>query len=303
MKADITAIILTFNESQHIKRCIESVRDFCCDVVVVDSFSTDDTQAIAENLGARFYQHAFVNHASQFNWALDNIDISTEWIFRIDADEYAEAGLKQELAGALPQADAEVCGFFVRRKYVFMGQWIRRGAMYPIDVLRVFRRGSGRVEPRWMDEHIVLERGRAARLQGNIVDDNLNSIGWWVDKHNKYATLEMLELLNLKYGFLPGDTSTARHVGGQAKLKRWIKTVIYAKLPYFVRPLLYFLYRYFLKLGFLDGVNGFAFHFMQGCWYRCLVDLKMLEAERWIAKEQDAATIKEILKLKTGLRL
>lgn len=303
MSLDITAIILTFNESLHLRRCIESLQGFADSVVVVDSYSTDDTQQIAESLGVAFLQNPWVNHAHQFNWALDNAGIETEWIFRIDADEYIEEGLKQEIARVLPQADNDLCGFFVRRKYVFLGQWIRRGVMYPVEVLRLFRRGAGSIEQRWMDEHIVLNRGYSVSLLGNIVDDNLNCVSWWVDKHNKYATLEMLELLNLKYSFMSSDDAMAQQASGQAKLKRWLKTAVYAKLPYFVRPLLYFVYRYFFKLGFLDGVKGFAFHFMQGCWYRCLVDLKLLEAERWIGSEKDAMAIKEILKSKTGLGL
>ncbi|QPK65651.1 glycosyltransferase family 2 protein [Methylomonas sp. LL1] len=300
---DITAVILTFNESIHLRRCIESLQGFASKIVVVDSYSTDDTQHIAESLGAMFFQNPWVNHAHQFQWALDNADISTDWILRLDADEYIEEELKNEILASLPLADSNTCGFYLRRKYVFLGQWIRHGAMYPIDVLRLFRRGTGYVEQRWMDEHIVLARGFAIFLKGNIVDDNLNSVGWWVDKHNRYATLEMVELLNLKYGFVVLDNSMELHGAGQAKLKRWLKTAVYAKLPYFVRPLLYFLYRYFFKLGFLDGSKGFAFHFMQGCWYRCLVDLKMLEAERWIGDERDPVAIKAILKAKTGLRL
>lgn len=303
MKLDITVIILTFNESLHIKRCIESVRDFCKDVVVVDSFSTDDTQLIVEGLGVRFVQNAWVNHAHQFNWALANVDISTEWIIRIDADEYVEKSLALEITERLKTVSANINGFYFRRKYFFLGQWINHGAMYPVDVLRMWRTGTGHIEQRWMDEHVVLEHGDTVHLKGNIVDDNLNSISWWTAKHNNYATLEMVELLNLKYQFIDQADSEKENVAGGAGIKRWVKQSIYARLPFFVRPLLYFLYRYFIKLGFLDGVKGFAFHFMQGYWYRSLVDLKMLEAEDWIGQEQDADKIKQILIEKTGLKL
>ncbi len=303
MKLDITVIILTFNESQHIKRAIESVKDFCEDVVVVDSFSTDDTQEIVERLGVRFVQNAWVNHAHQFNWALNNIDISTEWIIRIDADEYVEEPLKKEITEVLKTVSNNVNGFYFKRKYFFLGQWISHGGMYPVTVLRMWRAGTGYIEQRWMDEHVVLEKGDAIHLQGNIVDDNLNNIGWWTGKHNAYATLEMIELLNLKYMFIDEDDSVQGNLGGGAGIKRWIKKSVYSKLPYFVRPLLYFLYRYFIKLGFLDGVKGFAFHFMQGYWYRSLVDLKMLEAEEWIGSERDPEAIKAILIEKTGLKL
>jgi len=303
MKLDITVMILTFNESQHIKRCIESVKDFCKDIVVIDSFSTDDTQKIVENLGGRFVQNAWVNHAHQFNWALDNVDISTEWIIRIDADEYVEKKLESEITDGLKNISPQVNGFYFRRKYFFLGQWISHGTMYPVSVLRMWRTGTGHIEQRWMDEHVVLGQGDTVYLKGNIVDDNLNNVSWWVDKHNKYATLEMIELLNLKYKFSPSDNAMKKQAGGHAKLKRWIKQNIYTKLPAFVRPLMYFLYRYFLKLGFLDGVKGFAYHFMQGYWYRSLVDLKMLEAESWIANETDPEKVKLILSERTGLKL
>jgi glycosyltransferase involved in cell wall biosynthesis len=300
---DITAIILTFNETIHLERCIKSLAGIARDIVIVDSFSTDDTCDIARRMGARVFQNPWVNYANQFQWGLDNGNIETQWILRIDADEYVENDLKDQITMALSMAQPNVTGFYVRRKYVFLGRWIRFGAMYPIDVLRLWRKGSGRIEQRWMDEHIVLEQGNAERLTGNIVDDNLNSVGWWVGKHNGYATREMIDLLNLKYGFIPQDESMERQEAGQAKLKRWLKKSIYANLPYFVRPIVYFLYRYFLKLGFLDGTRGFAFHFMQGCWYRCLVDLKMLEAERWIEGARTPAEIRQILTAKTGLAL
>ncbi len=303
MKLDITIIILTFNESLHIKRCIKSVKSFCSDVIVVDSFSTDDTQKIAESLGVRFVQNAWVNHAHQFNWALNNIDISTEWIVRIDADEYVEKPLEMEISDALEGVSEQVNGFYFRRKYFFLGQWIRHGAMYPIDVLRMWRTGTGYIEQRWMDEHVVLEHGEAVYLKENIVDDNLNNISWWISKHNTYATLEMIELLNLKYHFILSDHSIEQRGGGQARIKRWVKQSIYTKLPCFFRPALYFIYRYFFKLGFLDGIKGFAYHFMQGYWYRSLVDLKMLEAERWIGYECDPEKIKYILIEKSGLKL
>lgn len=303
MSQDITAVILTFNEDIHLRRCIESLQGFAKEIVVVDSFSNDSTQNISQELGARFYQNVWINYANQFQWALDNGDIKTDWILRIDADEYIEDGLKQEISQKLSSTAEDISGYYVRRKYVFLGKWIKHGAMYPIDVLRLWRRGTGRIEQRWMDEHIILEKGVADHLIGNIVDDNLNSVNWWVGKHNGYATREMLDLLNLKYRFLELDDSMARQEAGQAKLKRWLKQRIYAKLPFFVRPLIYFVYRYFLKLGFLDGIKGFAFHFMQGYWYRSLVDLKMLEAQDWIGQECDPGKIKLILSEKTGLKL
>jgi glycosyltransferase involved in cell wall biosynthesis len=303
-RLDLTAIVLTYNEELHIARCLASVRDIATDIVVVDSFSTDRTVAIAEQLGARVFRNPWTNHATQLQWGLDHCGIATAWVMRIDADEYAEINLQRTLDTVLTALPDDVTGLYVRRKYFFLGQWMRRGAMYPIDVLRIWRRGAGRIEQRWMDEHVVLSGGATRVLDADITDDNLNPVGWWIDKHNGYATREMIELLNIRHGFLPKDQQMLMQSNdSQAGRKRRLKENVYAHLPLFVRPLLYFFYRYFLKLGFLDGAKGFAFHFMQGLWYRTLVDLKVLEAEQWIKSCTTPQQIKTVLAEKTGLAL
>jgi hypothetical protein len=178
--------------------------------------------------------------------------------------------------------------------------------MYPIWHLRLWHHSQGRIENRWMDEHIALNDPVTQRLEVDIVDDNLNSVSWWIGKHNGYATREMLDLLNQRYRFLPLDDALKHNkTDTQARLKRIVKERIYQHLPLFVRPLLYFLFRYLIRLGFLDGRKGFAFHFMQGFWYRALVDLKMLEAEGWIAasSRRDADALRSLLAAKTGLKL
>ena len=299
---DITALILTHNEEKHIERCIKSVKSFANDVVVVDSFSSDNTVRIATSLDARVFKHEWVNYATQFQWGLDNTNISTEWVMRIDADEYLELD-QGYLLEKINNSDSNVSGYYIKRKYFFLGKWIRFGAMYPIYVLRIWRRNAGRIESRWMDEHIVLEYGITNILDTNIVDDNKNSISWWTSKHNSYATREMIDILNLEYKFSPVDEGLSRESQSQANLKRTIKEKLYSKLPIFIRPLLYFLYRYFIRLGFLDGVKGFAFHFLQGYWYRVLVDLKVLEAKIWINGESSPGNVKKILMDKTGLKL
>ncbi len=299
---DLTIVILTFNEEKHIERCIKSVKELSTDIVVIDSFSTDETVDIAKSLGARVYQNPWVNHAVQFQWGLDNADIKTEWIMRLDADEYLEDNhliISEKLKG-LP---SEVTGVHIRRKIFFLGQWIKYGAIYPIYTLRIWRNGAGRIENRWMDEHIVLMRGRSITLNVNIVDDNKNPISWWVDKHNSYATKEMLEILNLKYSFMPVDESLLESGSSSAKIKRLIKDHVYNNIPLFVRPGLYFLYRYILRLGFLDKSKGYAFHYMQGYWYRTLVDLKVLEAEELLQNINNPDQIKKVLSDFTGLKL
>jgi glycosyltransferase involved in cell wall biosynthesis len=301
---NLTAIIITYNEALHIARCIKSVRQIARDVVVVDSYSSDNTIEIAQALGARVFRNRWVNHAVQVQWAIDNTAIESDWVMRIDADECIEPSLVKALSTSIAKLSESTTGLRVRRKYFFLGHWIRHGAMHPLYVLRVWRNGVARIEQRWMDEHVVINRGETVNLDGDIVDDNLNSITWWIDKHNHYASREMIEMLNKRHGFLPTDVQLKQQAGNsQAKWKRVIKDSLYVHMPLFIRPTLYFFYRYFLRFGFLDGAKGFSFHFMQAFWYRALVDVKLLEAEEWIKSCGTKEEIKAVLADKTGLSL
>ena len=156
-----------------------------------------------------------------------------------------------------------------------------------------------------MDEHIVLSgEGETQFLQGHIVDDNLNNTSWYIDKHNKYADREMVDILGRKYGLFDLDESIADDTTNkQARFKRYLKERIYNELPVFVRPTFYFLYRYILRLGVLDGTKGFAFHFMQGYWYRSLVDLRVYEAELKLKECLSKEEKLEVLRKLTGLEL
>ena len=275
-KASLTVIILTFNEHLHIRRCIESVQGLTQRVVVVDSGSTDDTVQIARSLGAEVLEHAFVNHAMQLNWALEHAPIETEWVMRLDADEYPDATLRAALPTALRQPGADITGFEVRRPTTFLGKRIEHGGMAPW-LLRIWRRGQARCEERWMDEHMVLAGGHVRRLPGRIVDHNLNTLTWWADKHNRYANREAVDLLLLRKA---GSRSEASALNRQAALKRWLKSHVYARLPLGIRPFVFWIYRLVFQLGFLDGARGLMFHTLQGLWYRLLVDAKVKEVER-----------------------
>lgn len=281
MKPDITTVILTFNEEIHIERAILSAQKISRRVVIVDSFSTDKTKAIVEKLNVDFYANKFINQAQQFQWAVDNCNINSEWIFRLDADEYLEPELISEIPLKMKNVAVDVNGFCMKRKHFFLGRWIRFGGRYPLIMLRLFRRGFAHVEKKWMDEHIVLDIGSAVLLKHNFVDDNLNSISWFIEKHNRYASREMFDLMLDRYDLVrDAHKSLSAKTSLQASLKRFIKNNIYNKLPIFIRPTLYFIYRYIILLGFLDGKEGFAYHFMQAYWYRALVDLKCLEVEK-----------------------
>ncbi len=304
MTTNISVLILTYNEELHIERCIKSLLHITSNIFIVDSFSNDKTVAICESLGAKVYMRKWKNYADQFQWGLDNCPIETEWVMRMDADEYIELDLINELPAALGNTDSSVNGFYIRRKYFFLGKWIKKGAVYPLNLLRIWRNGQGRIENRWMDEHIVLDCAQSTnQLVGHIVDDNLNTTKWWTEKHNAYADREMIDILDKKYHLFTHDNAIAQESGSQAKIKRVIKEKFYNQLPVFVRPLLYFLYRYFIRLGFLDGLRGFAFHFFQGYWYRSLVDLRVYEAEKLIKNAADNQERIGILQAFTGLKL
>jgi glycosyltransferase involved in cell wall biosynthesis len=280
---ELTAIILTCNEEKHIERCLRSAFQVARQVFVIDSFSTDRTVEIAEALGARVCQHEFKNHAMQLAWALENLPIDTEWVMRVDADEIISSPLAEEMQEKLSSARADINGFLVYRRVCFEGKIIRHGGVSHW-VLRLWRKGTAEIEQRWMDEHMVLKSGHAGHLKGEYLDDNLNNIAWWTNKHNGYSTREAIDLINKKYGFLPAAADQGI-LTRQARYKRWLKEKFYVYLPLGLRAFLFFAYRMIFRLGILDGSSGFAFHFLQGFWYRFLVDVKVREVERRMRAE------------------
>jgi glycosyltransferase involved in cell wall biosynthesis len=280
---DLTVVILTFNEEKHIKRCIHSALQVARQVFVVDSFSSDQTVEMAESMGARVWQHKFKNYATQLAWALETLPIDTEWVMRMDADEIITSDLVKDIHYKLQAASCEIGGFLVPLYVRFKGSLIRHGG-YPQWQLRIWRKGKAEIEQRWMDEHMVLKAGHIEYMAGKYIDDNLKNITWWTDKHNSYATREAIDLLNGKYRFLPPIIHSGK-LTSQARYKRWIKENLYAHLPFGLRAVLFFLYRMIFRLGFLDGWGGFVFHFLQGFWYRFLVDVKVWEVERRMRAE------------------
>ncbi len=283
-KLGLTVIILTLNEAIHIERCIRSVQPIAEQILVVDSYSTDRTVEIAKSLGARVVQHPFVNQAQQLKWTLETQLIDSRWILRLDADEYVTPELAAEISQTLPSTPADVTGFIINLCVHFKGYPIRHGGHY-LKLLRLWRHGKARIEASWMDEHMVPTEGRVLTLKGEIHENNLNNITWWTDKHNRYASREAVNLLNKQYHFLPKSGSTATRLVGQARAKRWIKDNLYIHMPLGWRALFFYLYRLIFRFGFLDGRPGMAFHFLQGFWYRFLVDIKIWEVKRRMSRD------------------
>lgn len=257
MKSTISVIILTYNEQLHIRRCIENIKPLAKEIFVVDCHSTDGTQAIARELGATVVEHDWPgNQAAQMKWALETLPLTGEWIFRLDADEYLLPELVQEIRERLDTLPMDVAGVSLKRRHVFLGKWVRYG-VYPVILLRLFRKGKAESRQRLMDEKLALLEGRSVTFDHDFVDHNLNSLSWWICKHDGYALREAADLL------MENDETC--------------KKAIYRRLPMFWRAFAYFIYRYVVRFGFLDGYVGFLWHFFQGWWYRTLVDANIME--------------------------
>ncbi|UCQ10399.1 glycosyltransferase family 2 protein [Edwardsiella tarda] len=268
----ISVVILTYNEEKHIARCLDTIKNIAEHIYIVDSYSTDRTIDIINSYGdINWCQNKFINHADQINFLLNHFHIKTDWILRIDADEYLDNELINWISQNLSMISKDVNGICFNRYVSFMGRIMRHGGMNQYWILRMWRTGKGHCEQKWMDEHIVIDDGLTINASGKLIDENLNNLSWWSHKHVEYSTKECIDLLcnkSLIYnnGFLGKDSARKR------KLKSK-----YINLPLFIRPLIYFLYRYFLRCGFLDGKEGFIWNILQCFWYRMLVDSKCLE--------------------------
>jgi len=275
----VTVVILTYNEEVHIQRALDNVKGWATDVFVLDSFSTDRTGILAEASGAHVFLHPFENYAAQREWALRELPYQTDWVLFLDADELLSESLKREIFEILP-ASERIAGFYIKRQFWWMGRWIRYGGIYPTWILRLVRHRRAHCNARIVNEHLAVD-GPTKKLACDLIHNDLNMVSAWIAKHNRYADLEAFELLRAQQQ--PGSDSMARLWGTQAERKRWIRQHIWnSLLPPLLRPLLLFLYRYLLRLGFLDGREGLIYHVLQGLWFPFLIDVKFLEKKRQI---------------------
>ena len=284
--ADLTVIILTKNEEINLRKCIESFGGIARRFVIIDSGSTDGTRNLCEQLDQElraansrldFFEHTWSSYADQFNWGLENTDITTTWTMRMDADEELMEALTEEIEERLDTLNEPVNGVILRRRLIFMGRWIRHGGRSPEYLLRIFRTGTAHCEAKLMDEHMILSDGETVAFRHDLIDNNQKDLDWWTSKHNWYSNREVLDhQLSLKGDSLQDEGGSSR----QARIKRIVKNVGYYKMPKFFRAHLYFLYRYWFRLGFLDGTEGRIYHFLQAYWYRFLVDAKMYQCEK-----------------------
>ena len=265
-----SVIILAYNSVDTLGATLACVQEISDDLHVVDSFSTDDTVALSRQQGAQVVQHAFENYGAQRNWAIDNLVLRYPWQLHLDADERLTPELIASVR-SLPENPPH-SGFLIARFVQFLGRQMRHGGMSPTWHMRLFRNGAARCEERKYDQHFHLSQGSSGQLQGCMIDEIRMSLSEWTARHNRWSDLEVNEITTA----VDGARIQPRFWGNPLERKRFLRG-LYNRAPLFVRPYALFFYRYFLRLGFLDGREGFIFWTLQTFWFRFLIDAKLFE--------------------------
>jgi glycosyltransferase involved in cell wall biosynthesis len=268
-----SVVILAYNSVETLKTTLAQAKQISDDLHVVDSFSTDDTVALSQEHGAQVVQHAFESYGAQRNWAIDHLPLRYPWQLHLDADERLTPELIASLQ-RLPENPAE-SGFLIARLVQFLGRQLRHGGMSPTWHMRLFRNGAGRCEERKYDQHFYLTQGSAGQLRGYMIDEIRMSLSEWTARHNRWSDAEVMEQMQA----LNAVHIQPRLRGNPLERKRFLRG-LYNQAPLFVRPYALFLYRYFLRLGFLDGWEGFVFWTLQTFWFRFLIDAKLFEQRK-----------------------
>lgn len=278
----VSIVFLTYNEEANLRACLDSVANWAHETFIVDSGSTDRTLDIARQYGATPFLHPFESHTRQWNWALRNLPFSCEWALCLDADQRLTPELKRELTQLFgseqKQPPDDVDGYYIKRRQVFLGRWIKHGGYYPKRLLKLVRhRNAWCDENELLDSHFYVKR-KTAMLHHDLIEDNQKEceIGFWIAKHIRYAELQAKEELLRRNGRAEWQVSPALF-GTPDQRSLWFRRIWYRYTPLYVRPFAYYFYRYVLRLGFLDGKEGFIFHFLQALWFRLLVDIKIEE--------------------------
>jgi len=268
-----SVVILAYNSVETLGTTLAQAKQISDDLHVVDSFSTDETVALSQQQGAQVVQHAFESYGAQRNWAIDHLALRYPWQLHLDADERLTPELIASLQ-ALPE-NPDHSGFLIARLVQFLGRQMRHGGMSPTWHLRLFRNGAGRCEERNYDQHFYLTQGSTGELQGYMIDEIRMSLAEWTARHNRWSDAEVLEQTQA----IDAVRIRPRFWGNPVERKRFLRG-LYNGAPLFVRPYALFFYRYFLRLGFLDGWEGFIFWTLQTFWFRFLIDAKLFEQRK-----------------------
>src|SRR5579863_599110 len=275
----LSVLVVTRNEELNLERCLASVHGFADQILVVDSESADGTVEIARRFADEVrelpYDHTRIIPWI-FQWGLDHLPIRNAWVLILEADQALPPALRAEIAALLARPAIAEDGFYIRRRQIFRGRWIRFGGYGGKHLLKLFRRDRGRLDPLEQDTRVYLP-GRVGRLRAPLEEWNKkeDAIVFYLQKHLRYAEAFAREELQRRTG-LARWAPPPRLLGTPDERVLWLKDR-YHRLPLYLRPALYFCYRYFLLLGFLDGKTGFLFHFLQAFWFRLVVDVRLEE--------------------------
>ena len=291
-KTNISAIVMTYNEEINLEPCLRSLVAWVDDIILVDSFSIDNTVAIARLYTDRIYQHHYEGPPQQWSWAIANTGLEHPWLLTMDADFRITPTLRQSIMDVVAQDSKDVDAYLVRRLQYFRGQPLRYGGLYPRREIRLVRHAVCQANDKEGVDQLFYVPGDVGELKGDLIEVNLkeDNISFWIQKHDRFSDQQAQQEHNRqKLGLRPLYRPTP--FGNPIQRKLWLKERWY-DLPLYLRPLLYFLYRYVLRLGFLDGKQGFVYHFLQAYWYRLIVDIKLeeLHQEKQLPLEQEEST-------------
>lgn len=277
--ARVSVVVLTYMEEANIETCLRSVAGWAGDVHVVDSGSTDRTLEIAHKLADHVHHHPYVDHRSQIEYVLAQLPLKHDWLLILDADHQVSQELKNSIDAMLETGASGIDLFYFRQTYVFRGQVIRSLKKWG----RLIRYKNVQVEGGELVDFRYRTKGATGFLHGRITESNINEneIDFWIDKHQRFASRIAVEELLRRAGVVRWSIQP-RLRGNPDERIVWLKSRWYS-LPLFVRPFLYFAYRYIWRLGFLEGRTGFLFHFLQAFWFRLVVDIKLSDLERRVA--------------------
>ena len=274
MTIPLSVFVLTYNSEADIERCLKPLKGWADEVFIIDSFSTDNTVNLAKKYTQNIFLHKFENYAAQRNWALDNLPLENEWTLHLDADESLTPELKTEIATFIPSNAENIDGFYIKRRFIFLGRWLRHGGNYPQTELRLWRHNLVRVIDAGALEYIAI-RGRVSTLKNDMIHDNRRGLEAWIAKINMVSDWDADEFLTGlgQAKLLAADDSEYVELGKT----RWLRIHIWNRLPLFIRPFLLFFFKYIIKLGFLDGMAGFVYCSLMHYWYYFLISCKVKE--------------------------
>lgn len=267
----VSVLILTMNEEVNIRACLEGVK-WADDIVVLDSGSTDATLQVVREYTDRVYERKFDNWAAHLDWALEKIPFKHHWLVNVDADEIVTPPLADEMVRVAEEDPQGVTAYWVRRRFIFLGKWLKYSALYKTWILRMFRHEKVRFQR--LVNPVPVYEGGDAHFQSDLIHDDRKGFVALVARHNSYSTYEATESFRKLYPEYLTDEERSSTLQDDSAVKK--KKRIFEKLPLILRPPVRFSYMYFGNLGFLDGVPGFIYSFFKMC-YEFFICVKIYE--------------------------